>query len=169
MGIGDHLHFPKKIKNGGDHGGDQVFFLKKKRKYYYYYKQSRYSDMIKSFAYMWFLCSSLEIKWAIGYDAKHGNKSLWIANNGFLMSLQNTYLPIFCIFHNSIRKSLCLIELALMHYTKKKDMNEHLGNILHFKYQPNNFFWSAYLPVPIIHKYTFKWVVMQTADSMALS
>ena len=106
---------------------------------YYYYKQSRYSDMIKSFAYMWFLCSSLEIKWAIGYDAKHGNKSLWIANNGFLMSLQNTYLPIFCIFHNSIRKSLCLIELALMHYTKKKDMNEHLGNILHFKYQPNNF------------------------------
>ena len=107
--------------------------------------------------------------WAIGYDAKHGNKSLWIANNGFLMSLQNTYLPIFCIFHNSIRKSLCLIELALMHYTKKKDMNKHLGNILHFKYQPNNFFWSAYLPVPIIHKYTFKWVVMQTADSMALS
>ena len=79
------------------------------------------------------------------------------------------YLPIFCIFHNSIRKSLCLIELALMHYTKKKDMNEHLGNILHFKYQPNNFFWSAYLPVPIIHKYTFKWVVMQRADSMALS
>ena len=39
------------------------------------------------------------------------------------------YLPIFCIFHNSIRKSLCLIELALMHYTtKKKDMNEHLGH-----------------------------------------
>ena len=85
------------------------------------------------------------------------------------MSLQNTYLPIFCVFHDSIRKSLCLIELALMHYTKKKDMNEHLENILHFKYQPNNFFWSAYLPVPIIHKYTFKWVVMQTADSMALS
>ena len=79
----------------------------------------------------WFPKSPLQIEHILEYN---------------MLNVSPKYIPIFCIFHNSIRKSLCLIELALMHYTtKKKDMNEHLGNILHFKYQPNNFFWSAYL------------------------
>ena len=37
-----------------------------------------------------------------------------------MLNVSPKYLPIFCIFHNSIRKSLCLIELALMHLYEEK-------------------------------------------------